>query len=164
MLWLPYYKLRFQTDLSLQSVIDRLLEVVEPEKSVGLRIKIRDFGHEKYLFDGKVTGHTFKITRIIHYHNSFLPVISGGVTHDLNQTTVRLQFKLTYFMYIFILLFLVFDLIIISFFLYFYFTRNNSHYNLPVLIPIATLLFGYLMMIAGFGIEVNKAKKLLLKL
>lgn len=42
------------------------------------------------LFEGEIEGTSFKISRIIHYRNSFLPILVGQIQDDLDASTLQI--------------------------------------------------------------------------
>ncbi|PZD72551.1 hypothetical protein C1752_03386 [Acaryochloris thomasi RCC1774] len=79
----PYHTFTLQTDSPQSLVFQRLQEQVEPVKL--LRLLLRD--HAPY--QGVVSEESFKIHRIIHYRNSFLPVIRGRFEEQGDMTLVH---------------------------------------------------------------------------
>ncbi|HBB34504.1 MAG TPA: hypothetical protein DC064_22620 [Cyanobacteria bacterium UBA9273] len=78
---LPYDSFTIQTRDPLPVVRQRLNERVE-----AARIRF-GFSRNHALYQGTVSEVGFKITRIIHYKNSFLPVIRGSFQQQVDGTT-----------------------------------------------------------------------------
>ncbi|MBH8577804.1 hypothetical protein I8752_33555 [Nostocaceae cyanobacterium CENA369] len=72
---------------SLPIVLQRLSAKVEPTKMFRVSKK-----HAPY--QGTISEQGFQITRIIHYRNSFLPVIRGRFEAQVHQTVVHIQMSL----------------------------------------------------------------------
>ncbi len=70
MIFWPHDTFVMETDLTPHEVVEVLKEHVEPTKWMRLT-------HSHATFQGDVRVDGFTITRIIHYRNSFLPVVTG---------------------------------------------------------------------------------------
>lgn len=83
---LPYEEFTIQTRDFLPLIIERLNGEVETPK-------IRwGFSRHHALYQGKVSESGFEITRIIHYRNSFLPVIRGTFHQESDgRTTIHIK-------------------------------------------------------------------------
>ena len=160
----PYHQSLLKTRLSPQEITERLEEVTGQPKSFRQRLKPREKEYGTSVFSGEVHPKHFKLRRIIDYRNSFLPVISGEIVKDFNHTHVYLTFRLSTFVYIFDALWLGSVLLVNIIIIYMYFTLDKPSFTLPALIPVFMLLFGYLLSVIPFTYEVNKAKKILMKL
>jgi hypothetical protein len=79
---LPYDSFTIQTRDPLPLILQRLnAEVEAPRIRFG-------FSRNRALYQGSVSEGGFKITRIINYRNSFLPIIRGSFTQQLDGTTI----------------------------------------------------------------------------
>ena len=90
---LPYYQLTITTERSLPDVIDDLAPHIQATPTWGnLRVnRVRD----AVLYFGTLSESGFKIRRVIHYRNSFLPQISGTFEPSSDgRLTVRMTFSL----------------------------------------------------------------------
>jgi hypothetical protein len=76
----PYRRLTLETSAPVVHVLKRIEQDVEPRKLWRFSRVHRDF-------EGVVLRSNFKITRIIHYRNSFLPVMVGTVQPRLQGGT-----------------------------------------------------------------------------
>jgi hypothetical protein len=92
---LPYENFTISTPDSLAVIIERLSTQVEPTK-------IFRFSRQHALYQGTISEQGFKITRIIHYRNSFLPVIRGRFEVQPHQTIVDIQMSPHPFVMVFI--------------------------------------------------------------
>jgi hypothetical protein len=85
---LPYESFEIETPLSKEEVIEMLNSQIEPWKLFRWPWKM---GHK--VFQGSVTSDKFKISKIIHYRNSFLPIIHG--TFGCNSSGNVISIKMT---------------------------------------------------------------------
>ena len=85
-LW-PYYSFDIKTTLSLEESVASLSSEIEPKKW------FRFFAKHK-IFQGVISRDGFEVTRIIHYSNSFLPVIHGTFRSGLNGTIVTIRMRM----------------------------------------------------------------------
>ena len=147
---LPYKQLVFESSLSKEEVVRRL----------SLEVASRRWGwfeRRTEKFEGAVTEGGFQISRIIRYRNSFLPVIQGrfyplakGVRIEV---TMRLHMAVLIFSIVWLSIVgvgaLAFGSQIIA----------TGKIEAGMLIPFGMLLFFYLMVTIGFGVEASKARK-----
>lgn len=79
---LPYDSFTIQTRDPLPLILQRLnAEVEAPRIGFG-------FSQHRALYQGSVSEDGFKITRIINYRNSFLPIIRGSFAQEPDGTTI----------------------------------------------------------------------------
>ncbi len=103
----------------------------------------------------------FTIKRIINYRNSFLPIVTGTITEEENETTVNVKMKMNILVIIFMtfwfaMVFLAgFATIVISY---------SSGFEVFYLIPFGMLIFGVVLVVGGFKAESSKTKKDLQKI
>lgn len=84
----PWHTFTLQTNSPRSLVCQHLKEQVEPIKLV------RFFSRNHAPYQGVVSEDSFKIHRIIHYRNSFLPVIRGRFEEQGDQTLVHVKMSL----------------------------------------------------------------------
>lgn len=87
---LPYDTFTILTCDPLHIVLQRLNAKVEAKK-------IFRFSTEHAPYEGKISEEGFQISRIIHYRNSFLPVIQGRFEIQNKQTLIHIQMKINPF-------------------------------------------------------------------
>ncbi|NML39482.1 hypothetical protein HHL17_19935 [Chitinophaga sp. G-6-1-13] len=160
---LPIERYRLLTKLSPEE-IKKLLEANVAPKSRGLQIKI---GWNKPAsgkpYEGVVKSNSFEISRIIDYRNSFLPVITGDVSHEIVHTVVKIKMTLSIVVAVFMTLWMggvVVGLVgcviaIINGIL------SGSKFEPMLLIPFGMLIFGYLLVTLAFQNEASKSRKFL---
>ncbi|MDZ8189389.1 MAG: hypothetical protein RMX96_31700 [Nostoc sp. ChiSLP02] len=81
---LPNDNFTISTPEALPLVLQRLNAKVEPTKTFRFSTK-----HAPY--QGRISEEGFQISRIIHYRNSFLPVIRGRFEVESEETMVHIQ-------------------------------------------------------------------------
>lgn len=81
---LPYESFTILTPDSLLIVLQRLNAKIEP-------IKIFRFSQKHAPYQGSISESGFKISRIIHHQNSFLPTIRGRFEVEPHQTVIHIQ-------------------------------------------------------------------------
>ncbi len=154
MKYLPKETLTFKTNLKEDEVITRLAHSIEPEKLI--RSGLFGFGGAKP-YEGKITGYTFSIKRIIKYRNSFLPRIIGQVERDMQGTSIKVKVRLQIFVLVFLFVWCSGALIGL-----FFIAKNvivNKAFDPWFFMPIGMLLFVYILTIAAFKYESSKSKK-----
>lgn len=153
---LPYQKLVIEVPYSLEELIRRLgKEVTGRPRSWGW------FEERTELFEGVVSDEGFQISRIIGYRNSFLPVIQGRFYPYVKGVRVEITMRLHVAVLIFSIVWLsMVGLGVAGVLAHILATRRVDS---MMLIPFGMLLFFYLMVTIGFGVEAKKAGKLLNK-
>ena len=159
MKFLPTENITYKTKLKDTEVINRLSDLVEPERK--FRLGLLSSGSTKP-YEGQISGQTFDIKRIIRGRNSFLPIIKGIIQRDLNGTTITVKMRL----HIFVMFFLCIWCAVVGLGCIAFLTKafNNSKFDTTAIIPFGMLLFAYVLTMVGFKSESNKSKKDLQKL
>jgi hypothetical protein len=151
---LPYQKIVIEVPYSREELTRRLgKEVTGSKRSWGLSDKRAE------LFEGVVSDEGFQISRIIAYRNSFLPVIHGRFHPHVKGVRVVITMRLHVAVLIFSVAWLSFvgQVVIVAVPKILTTGRVDS----VMLIPFGMLLFFYLIVTIGFGVEAKKASKLL---
>ncbi|MBE0448316.1 MAG: hypothetical protein IBX64_09515 [Actinobacteria bacterium] len=155
---LPYEKFEIQTSLTLEETVAALKGEVEPK---GWWFWWSS--HEHAIFQGDVSRDGFKIMRIIHYMNHFLPVIRGTFKQSQNGIAVMIQMDLHPFVKTFMLIWfggVIIFLLVLSAYLASGIISLSSSFLL--LIPLAMLIFGWVLASEFFWFEARKARSELL--
>ena len=84
---LPYDTMTVDVPAPIEKVVDSLRRHVEPRKWFRL-------SHDHVPFQGEVHESGFTISRIIHYRNSFLPVLHGRFESQESSTAVHVRITL----------------------------------------------------------------------
>ena len=142
---IPYQRFEVRTRFSKNVTLGRVAALVESRQLVR-----SPFSKDHKPFQGELEGFTFKISRIIHHRNGFLPILVGEIKDDLDATLVQITARPN----------LIATLLLPGF----------------IIVPIFLMIFGddtmdlglvwlfcaisYILVIASFNYEVYKAKKL----
>jgi hypothetical protein len=150
----PFRKFEFSTPISTAHAARVLQEIVEPPRKWGWPTSTK-----RGYFEGRVAGSRFKIHRIIHYQNSFMPIIDGNFRRDGLGTIVTLNMRLVWPIVPFwfgIILFLAWSSVAVD-------SRLAGPFGARKLL-LGMTLFIYLVATIPFAIEVRIAMKRLLEL
>ncbi len=151
---LPYDSFEIDTPMSAKAIIGVLTDTVEPTRWFRL-------SKDHKTFQGTVEHDGFKITRIIHYRNSFLPVVRGRFAPGPSGFTVTVTMRLHPFVMAFMCLWfggvglgVVASLAGLAF--------GRAEADPMLLIPFGMLLFGWALVSGAFWFEAKKTKPILL--
>ncbi|AFZ18948.1 WD40 repeat domain-containing protein [Allocoleopsis franciscana] len=86
---LPYDTFTIHTRKPLEDVIEQLDAQIEAPKPIRW-----SFSRNHALYEGTINSSGFKINRIIHYRNSFIPNIQGRFEPSSDGTLIRVTLKL----------------------------------------------------------------------
>jgi hypothetical protein len=162
--FLPVENYIIRTKLTEEQIVQRLNEFT---KNTGVKSNASLFGFGTLFgqksggpYEGTIKSNEFKISRIISYRNSFLPVIRGSVSSFLNQREITISMGLNLFVKVFMIIWLSLSLFA-SLLILVEFLNGSVHTNwLPEkFIPLLMVVFGYVMMILAFKFESRKSKK-----
>ena len=151
---LPYQKLLFNSPLSREELTRRLAREVSKSRW-GFAL----FDRRTELFEGTITSEGFKVSRIIRYRNSFLPVISGNFSPTAKGVRVDVTLRLHGAVLAFSVVWLSFvglgaAAVVLE-------LLRSEPLGQVRLIPLGMLAFFYLLVTLSFGFEARKARKLL---
>jgi len=150
----PFRKFEFSTPMGIAHATRVLQEIVEPPRKWGWPTS-----EKRGYFEGKVAGGRFKILRISHYQNAFLPIIEGNFRRDGLETIVSLKLRLVWPivpLWFSIILFLAWGSLSVD-------SRLAGPFGARMLL-LGMTLFIYLVATVPFAIEVRIAMKRLLEL
>lgn len=159
MLLIPYEKLKIKSPLNATDVLKKLDDAIEPKRSFR---KFWDSSHKPY--EGKIDGSQFITTRIIHYRNSFLPIIKGEVQSEISGSTINVTMHPHILVIIFMSLWLgfvgFFFIAILSSFISFISQAGTVSTTSPTVlfIPAVMFIFGYTLLLGSFKFESVKTK------
>lgn len=156
MILLPYENITYRSQLEPETIAIRLQQFTEPEKY------FRFFWDKSKSYEGVIENSHFKISRIIFYQNSFLPIIRGKVERKMNSTVIEVKMKMKFLVIALIILvwligfgiFIKLDSIIIL---------KDELKTFSFLLPAIIFFFAYLLPMIAFKIESRIAKKFLKK-
>jgi hypothetical protein len=152
-LW-PSDSFEIETRLPPEKIASSMGSWVEPKK-------LFRFSSDHALFQGNVTLDGFKMTRIIHYRNSFLPVLRGTFLRAPAGTTIRIKMEL----HPLVMAFMCFWFSGVGLGLAVATTAlvsGRTQLSPMLLIPLGMLAFGLALVLGGFWSEAKKQKPLLL--
>jgi hypothetical protein len=92
---LPHDSFTISTPDALPVVMQRLNAKVEPYKAFR-------FSKKHVPYQGTISEEGFQISRIIHYRNSFLPVIRGRFEVETHKTVIHVQMSIHSFVMVFL--------------------------------------------------------------
>jgi hypothetical protein len=158
MLFAPFERLTIETPLAPEEVHRRLVQVIEPKQM------FRFFSRDHKPYQGNLNRDRFEVSRIIHYRNSFLPVIKGEIRPGLGGTVV----DITMFPHPLVIAFMIiwfgfagtiFAAMLSTSLVSLWQSKGGSLMDLAgMAIPAGFLLFGYVLMMGGFKFESVKSK------
>jgi hypothetical protein len=150
----PFRKFEFATPMSTAHAARVLQQIVEPPRKWGWPTSAK-----RGYFEGRVAGSRFKIHRIIHYQNSFRPIIEGNFRRDGQGTIVTLNMRLVWPIvpvWFGIMLFLAWGSVAVD-------SRLAGPFGARMFL-LGMTLFIYFVATVPFAIEVRIAMKRLLEL
>ncbi len=151
---IPFERRVVRSRLPVAEAIAALQAQVEPARM--FRFSIRD----AKAFQGNIEGYGFRITRVIGYRNSFLPIIVGTFEPAPDGCVVRIQMRMHIAVMIFCAVWLSFLVpILIGFIMAS--VAGRPGFGLTVLMPVGMLVFFLGLTNGGFWVEANKQKKML---
>jgi hypothetical protein len=156
MLFFPYERLTLETSLTVNEVVAALSGYVEPK-----RFWRNPFSRDHKDYQGLVSAEGFKMSRIIHHRNSFLPVIKGRMHPMTRGARVEVTMSLHPFIAAFWVLWLA---ILGSGSLTGGAAWLASPRDALRLAPVAMFAFGYLLCTLSFKWESRKERQFLLEL
>ena len=144
MLLIPYKKLITHSDITVNTLLERLNDNVDPH--TGFRFD--NYSKSLKPFVGNVSEKTFDIRPVFKGRNSFIPYIHGSIEKQVTGNKIILTMSLHYAaLFIIAILF-----IIIPIYLSFKYHEIEG---------VVFALLAYFMTIFGFNYEYNKAKNTL---
>jgi hypothetical protein len=150
----PFRRFEFSSPTGVAHAIRILQEDVEPPRKWGWPTSTK-----RGYFEGRVAGSRFKILRIIHYRNSFMPVIEGNFRRDDLGSIVTLNMRLVWPIVLFwfgIILFLAWSSVAVD-------SPLAGPFGARLLL-LGMTLFIYLIATIPFAVEVRIAMKRFLEL
>jgi len=152
-----YKRFTIYTSLSAAEVCEKLAEVVEPRKMVP-----RQWRKSEKPYQGKIGEHSFQISRIINYRNSFLPQIAGRI----QPYGAGSQVEITMTMHGFVIGFMLFWLVSVLQISIVFLGAMISEGKLKPegLVPLGMFAFGCFLPLIGFVPEAKGSQKFLIEL
>lgn len=165
--FLPVEKYTVLTNLSEEEALMRLRKIIgNPDRRFQfsfMGIDLRQHSNSSFDYEGTMSDNTFKISRVIRYRNSFLPVIKGTVSSFVNKTEIHISMKMHLVVRIFMIIWLslvgIPALLVLLATLIALMNLNFQAINPMMFILIGMFLFGYCLMLFAFKAEARKSKK-----
>jgi hypothetical protein len=157
--YLPVEDYVLTTKLSPQEVHNRIAANIEPRAGIRLSLLPR---HTSKPYEGQIYNNQFTISRIIHYRNSFLPIIKGTISSYLSQTQIAITMKPHSFVLVFMLVWMGFvGLACVGILIALAIKGNRlfgGGFSPFAFIPFVMLVFGALLTHFAFKMESKKAR------
>lgn len=152
---LPFQRLEIHSPLPAEEAAERLAAQVEP-------LRWFRFKHGTCAFEGSVDGSEFRIRRVIGYRNSFLPQIRGTISPTATGSRIDCRLSLHPFVIAFMVIWFGAVIAIGGAFVFTPTEPGRSPWFR--LIPVAMLVFGWILATGPFAFEANRARHLLTEL
>jgi hypothetical protein len=149
---LPYERLVIETMLTRGEVAARLREVTAP----GRRLRFRSSAPEM-VFQGTVSDRVFRITRVIDYRNSFLPVVRGRIEDAPAGARVEVSMRLHPAVFGFMLFWFGFLTIILVVIVAI--AAIEQTFSPFFVVPLGMFAFGYALTTGGFKVESRRSRE-----
>lgn len=130
--------------------------VVVLQKHVGPR-KLWPSTNDGNDFQGVVEGEGFRITRVIRYRNSFLPVVVGRLERAPGGCVMHIHMRMHFAVMAFSAVWVSFLVPVLIGFV----VRSERGFDVDTLMPFGMLAFFLALTNGGFWFEANKQKKML---
>jgi hypothetical protein len=153
----PSQRFTITTYLSPDDVQKKLIAVVEPPPQ-GIQFQWK---RSEKPYRGQIGEHSFKISRIISYRNSFLPQIEGRIQAHGRGSQIDIEMKLHIAVIIFMCFWLgtIGQVALLSLF-----TLFQDDFEPAFLIPLGMVIFGIALPWVGFLPQANASKIFLIEL
>src|SRR5688572_24540789 len=102
MKFFPYENFYLTTQLQPNEVVSKIQENVSPRSRNIFQWK----SDRTRPYQGLLDNNEFRISRIIRYRNSFLPIIKGEILKSLDGTRIHLKMRMHFFVYVFMFVWL----------------------------------------------------------
>ncbi len=149
---LPYERFVIETRLTPGQVAERLREVTAP----GRRLRLRSSAGGK-AFEGTVSDLEFRLTRVIGYRNSFLPVVRGRIEDAPDGARIEVSMRLHPAVFGFMALWFGFLTIILA--VIFAIASIRQTFSPFFLVPLGIYAFGYALTTGGFKLESRRSRE-----
>jgi hypothetical protein len=156
---MPLYWFHVTTPLSPELVAQRIRALTRPSPNM-LESLSRAFSRTRsdlLPFLGEVDSHSFRLRRYITHRNTIVPLIHGSIQASSTGSEVRV----TMFLQPFTAVFLLFWFSGVGMFAWQGLIGFLAAFRAVDLMPLAMLVFGLVLTLAGFFSEAFKAKRLL---
>lgn len=149
----PRIEKHYVSSLSKEEIIQRLHESTHTQASFFTRL----FNRYSRAYRGKIKADSFEITKVIHYKNSFTPLIRGQIQSQMNGSSIRVTLTLQKSVQAFMFSWLsgVFGMGFL--FLYIALTNKDEGFSPFILLgPVVMFAFGRTLIHWGFNRELDQ--------
>jgi hypothetical protein len=150
---LPYERFVIETRLTPVQVAERLRAVTAP----GRRLRLFRASAGGKDFEGTVSDREFRVTRVIRYRNSFLPVVRGRIEDAADGARVEVSMRLHPAVFGFMLLW--FGFLTISLVVIVVIAAIKQTFSPFFLVPLGMFAFGYALTTGGFKLESRRSRE-----
>lgn len=152
---IPYEHFSLSSSKSIKDLVTILSQNIAQTPSFSVFRKV----HDKP-FGGKFSEKGFKVTRVVHYYNSFIPIVIGHFNRLSEGTNVTVRMFPHPISYFFILVAIIFGLIFGNAVGPLFSKRTSCGLMLPVVFGIIS----YIVVYCAFWIEAKHARRELTQL
>jgi hypothetical protein len=103
---IPYYKQTFVSSLSQDEILEKIREATKEG------INYRESAVNKYEFNGSVSENSFRLSRIVHQPNTFLPLLKGKIESTKSGSILFVTCEMFYTTKVLLVLWTVLPLLI----------------------------------------------------
>jgi hypothetical protein len=143
------------SNLSAQEALARLSHVIQPYQWL-------KFSPSEAPYEGDIMDNHFSIRRVIHYRNSFRPVIEGRIEVHEMGSAIHIRMRLASAAAIIYSLTILFILCFASACLFEYFSQNEINWNGIVVVGFVGI-GSYVICLHGFAREMLISKRFLVQ-
>jgi hypothetical protein len=153
----PYKRIVIPTSLTIEKCVSLVSTAISPYRTINTW-----FSSSSKEFEGSVNEQGFKIQKVIHNRNSFLPVLNGKFIQFEKGTKIEVRLSLDTLVLVFTSFWLagmggVFLLLVIG-------SISAGAPNKFVWYPLAGIVFFYFMILVGFGSYAKRTEEFIMNL
>ncbi|WKN33026.1 hypothetical protein PZB74_06670 [Porifericola rhodea] len=142
----PYSRETIVSSYNARELSQRLWKVTQPTREGEWMPDVED---DELLFNGRVKGNEFKLSRKVKRANNFLPLMSGTIESSSMGSIVFIQYKL----FIWTLSFLIFWSVLTSLFALYFFVYERIYINAAFSLSVG--LANYVIALLNFQRQVK---------
>lgn len=147
---LPTHTFSIEVPAPVNEVVDSMRNAVEP-------VRLIRWWRDHTRFQGTVDESGFRMSRILNYQNSFVPVLRGAFEPAGSRTVIRVRMSIHSFVQLFLWVWLSFPAWIV-----FLVARGPAQQDIRVVVTLCLVMIGFGLALAwgAFWFEVPRSKKL----
>lgn len=135
---IPYYRQTFVSSLSQDEILEKIREATKEG------INYRESATNRYEFNGATNENSFRLSRIVHQPNTFLPLLKGRVESTKSGSILFVSCQMFYTTKVLLVLWTVLPLLIFMLQL----LMTNGYFY--ALLALFFGLFNYIVTVANF--------------